>query len=180
MNRFLDRWVSWIFYLLAYRKLPTSYAHWALQESKNNSEIRSFLTPMTAKSNSTILQHDTREIKLQGTLKKTPRIPDLSNADGFPCSVCFHYSRRIPLSLGSVLEFRYQSLTLKYIEIGLLPGSSRCSTAPRKYVFWDAIRVFCWSAVHLNKPTKCRQLLNGFTPWVLSRPEKSQNLEPTV
>ena len=28
--------------------------------------------------------------------------------------VCFHYSRRIPWSLASVLEFRYQSLTLKY------------------------------------------------------------------
>lgn len=75
MNRFLDRWVSWIFYLLAYRKLPTSYAHWALQESKNNSEIRSFLTPMTAKSNSTILQHDTRENQLQGTLKKPWEFP---------------------------------------------------------------------------------------------------------
>ena len=82
-------------------------------------EIRSFLTPVTAKSNSTILHHDTRENKLQRTLKKNPGIPDLSNVHGFPCSVCFHYLRRIPLSLGSVLEFCNQSLTLKYIEIGL-------------------------------------------------------------
>ena len=32
----------------------------------------------------------------------------------------FIISRRIPLSFASVLEFRHQSLTLKYIEIGLL------------------------------------------------------------
>ena len=35
-------------------------------------------------------------------------------------NVAFIISRRIPLSLASVLEFRHQSLTLKYIEIGLL------------------------------------------------------------
>ena len=51
-------------------------------------EIRSFLTPITAKSNSTILHRDTRKNKLQRTLKKTPGTPDLSNAHGFPCSVC--------------------------------------------------------------------------------------------
>ena len=32
--------------------------------------------------------------------------------------------------------------------------------------------VFCWSAVHLNKTTKCRQLLNGFKPGVLSTAKK--------
>ena len=40
-----------------------------------------------AKSNSTILDHGTRENELQRT-KKNPGIPDLSNAHGVPCSVC--------------------------------------------------------------------------------------------
>ena len=50
-------------------------------------EIRSLLTPITAKSNSTILARSTRENKLQG-LKKPPGIPDLSNANSCPCSAC--------------------------------------------------------------------------------------------
>ena len=87
-------------------------------------EIRSFLTPITAKSNSTILHHDTRENKLQRTIKKAgnSRFIELTwlSLQCLQWCVCFHYSRRILLSLGSVLEFRYQSLTLKYIEIGLL------------------------------------------------------------
>ena len=36
MNRSLDRQESWIFCPLAYRKLPTSYAHRGLKETKNN------------------------------------------------------------------------------------------------------------------------------------------------
>ena len=40
--------------------------------------------------------------------------------------------------------------------------SSYSGVAPRKYVFWGRAAVFFWSAAHLNKNTKCRQLLNGF------------------
>ena len=45
--------------------------------------------------------------------------------------VCFHYSRRIPQSLPSVLEFRHQSIMLKYIEIAL--GYYDCKTATYKH-----------------------------------------------
>ena len=51
-------------------------------------EIRFFLTPITAKRNNTILYHGTRENKLQTTQKIKTVIPDLSNANGFPCSIC--------------------------------------------------------------------------------------------
>ena len=47
----------------------------------------------------------------------------------------FIISRRIPLSLASVLEFRHQSLTLKYIEIGLLhytKAAQRARQHPRR------------------------------------------------
>ena len=100
-------------------------------------EIRSFVTSITAKSNSTILRHDSRENRLHRTLKKENlEFPIYQTAHGLPCSVCsgacFHYSRRIPLSLGSVLEFRYQSLTLKYIEIGLLDDTITTMTISHK------------------------------------------------
>ena len=87
-------------------------------------EIRSFVTSMTAKSNSTILHYDSRENKLYRTLKNPGNSWFIKRTWlSLQWCVCFH-SRRIPLSLGSVLEFRYQSLTLKYIEIGLLfPGN---------------------------------------------------------
>ena len=58
--------------------------------------------------------------------KKTREFPIYQTHMAFLAvfAVCLFslHSRRIPRSLASVLKFRYQSLTLKYIEIGLLNG----------------------------------------------------------
>ena len=83
-TRFLDRRVSWIFYLLAYRKLLISYANWAFSCRKAKIiEVRrtSFLTPITAKSNSTTMTMVHVKITCKG--QKNPGIPNLSNAYGF-------------------------------------------------------------------------------------------------
>ena len=49
-------------------------------------EIWSFLTTITAKTNSTIITMVHAKINCKG--QKKTWIPDLSNAHGFPCSVC--------------------------------------------------------------------------------------------
>ena len=51
----------------------------------------------------------------------------------------------------------------------------RTSGTPRKYVFWGRDTVFCGSAVHLNKSTKCRQFSVVFAP-SLDDSEKSTKL----
>ena len=119
-TRFLDRGVSWVFYLLAYRKLLISYANWAFSCWKAKIiEVRctSFLTPITAKSNSTIMTMVHVKITCKG--QKEPREFPIYQTH----MVVLHYSCRIPRNLTSVLEFRYQSLTLKYIKIELLASS---------------------------------------------------------
>ena len=73
--------------------------------------IRSFHTSITAKSNSTILAHGTREINCKG--QKTWNFQYFKHTwlslQCLQWCVCFHYSRRIPHSLASMLEFRYVS-----------------------------------------------------------------------
>ena len=130
MNRFLDRRVSWIYICSLTENFPLLTLIGPCRKAKIT-EIRSFLTPITAKSNSTILNHGTRENELQ-TTKKTREFPIYQTHMAFLAvfAVCLFplYSRRIPRSLASVLKFRYQSLTLKYIEIGLFSTSIRLRT----------------------------------------------------
>ena len=63
MNRFLDRRVSWIFICSLIENFPLLTLIGPCRKAKI-SEIRSFLTPTTTKSNSTILDHGTRKNKL--------------------------------------------------------------------------------------------------------------------
>ena len=115
-NRFLDRQVCWIFYPLAYRKLSTPYAYWACRNAKIT-EIRSFLTPITQKATEQYLGMVHAKRNCQEQIRRRQFSIYQTHLVFF--SVFFHYSRRILRSLASVLEFRRQSLMLKYIEIGL-------------------------------------------------------------
>lgn len=87
MNRFLDCQVSWIFYLLTYRKLPTFATHWALQESKDNWDPVFFYSYYGKEQlHSPWPWYTCNAHTLQWTKKKTLRIHDSSNTHGFPCS----------------------------------------------------------------------------------------------
>ena len=62
-----------------------------------------------------------------------------------------------------------------YMNTGADVGLMRLSSGDTAEIrFLGPHTVFCWSAVHLNKTTKCRQLLhvNGFKPGVLSTAKK--------
>lgn len=88
-------------------------------------EIEPFFTPIAAKRNSAILYHATREDEQQWTKKKNREYSLFVNRIWLSLQclqwcVCFYYSRRILRSLASVLEFRHQSVTMKYIETGIL------------------------------------------------------------
>ena len=127
MNRFLDFLEFLEFDMCSLTEnFPLLYTLTGPCRKAKITEIRSFATSITAKSNSTILYHDSRENKLHRTLIKRTWF----SLQCLKWCVCFHYSRRIPLSLGSVLEFRYQSLTLKYIEIGLFHLHQNCCWFP--------------------------------------------------
>ena len=74
---------------------------------------------LSAKSNCTILDHGTHRNILQRTKNTLRFLTNYQKHMAFLSMFAFIILRRIPLSLASVLEFRHQSLTLKYIEIGL-------------------------------------------------------------
>ena len=88
----------------------------------------------------------------------------------------FIISRRIPLGLASVLEFRHQSLTLKYIEIGLFLSHESSFSSPEPLGFthhyewlWlqPKIRIFslanetqCALGIKLQSTAHFRRVIN--------------------
>ena len=95
----------------------------------------------------------------------TRRFPsDLSKAKGFRFNVRLYFSRCIPQSLFSVCEFRHQSLTLKYIEIGLFHAKYPLfdSQSDREFTFCYAIQCqICWAAVGIQQKSLFQMCVLG-------------------
>ena len=106
-----------------------------------------FLLPLRQRATAQYLTMVHAKMNCKGQ-KKTREFPIYQTHMAF-LAVCLFslYSRSIPRSLASVLKFRYQSLTLKYIEIGLfrLRFFFRSATVCNSLINTHARRFYWWA-----------------------------------